>query len=115
VPSLSPQSLKCTGRGGFPRGPLRRMMTRLMKRIAHAVSGIGEKPALLTEGGLLLALILRLRKTVAGGDQPLRVNPDSREQHDERQHTRNGARIVGQATFKFVADSLPLFRSASTS
>jgi hypothetical protein len=32
------------------------MMIGLMKRIAHAISGIGEKPALLTEGGLLLAL-----------------------------------------------------------
>jgi len=32
------------------------MMIALMKRIAHAISGIGEKPALLTEGGLLLAL-----------------------------------------------------------
>jgi len=29
-------------------------MIVLMKRIAHAVSVIGEKPALLTEGGLLL-------------------------------------------------------------
>jgi hypothetical protein len=32
------------------------MMIGLMERIAHAISGIGEKPALLTEGGLLLAL-----------------------------------------------------------
>jgi hypothetical protein len=29
-------------------------MSGLMKRIAHAIGGIGEKPALLTEGGLLL-------------------------------------------------------------
>jgi hypothetical protein len=29
------------------------MMIGLMKRVAHAISGIGEKPALLTEGGLL--------------------------------------------------------------
>ena len=41
---------------GFPRRPVTRMMIGLMKRTAHAISGIGEKPALLTEGGLLLAL-----------------------------------------------------------
>jgi hypothetical protein len=29
-------------------------MIALMKRIARAISGIGEKPALFTEGGLLL-------------------------------------------------------------
>ena len=48
------QSLKCTGGPGFSHAPVRRMMIGLMKRIAHAISGIGEKPALLTEGGLLL-------------------------------------------------------------
>ena len=49
---LSPQTLKCTGRLVFPPAPVRRIIIELMKRIAHAaVSGIGEKPALLTEGG----------------------------------------------------------------
>jgi len=54
--ALSPQSLKCTGRRVFPPAAVKRMMIELMKRIAHAISSIGEKPALLTEGGLLLAL-----------------------------------------------------------
>ena len=44
---------ECTSRPGFPHRPVRRMMIGLMKRIAHAISGIGEKPALLTKGGLL--------------------------------------------------------------
>jgi len=39
-------------------------MIVLMKRIAHAISGISEKPALLTEGGLLLALS-RLQSTAS--------------------------------------------------
>ena len=46
------------------------MMIRLMKRSAHAISGIGEKPALLTEGGLLLALkvVMAASEERGGGD-----------------------------------------------
>jgi hypothetical protein len=94
------------------------MMIELMTRSAHAISGIGEKPALLTEGGLLLALNRPLRKSVAGreadGDRSW-VNLNSREQHDEAAAHAKTRPDRGQATFKFVADSLPLFRSASTS
>ena len=96
-------------------------MIALMKRIAHAISGIGEKPALLTEGGLLLALKVGIdrfgrawRVGKPDGDRSW-VNPNSRDQHDEAAAHPKRSRIVGQATFKFVADSLPLLRSASTS
>ena len=70
MPPLSPQSLKCTGWQGLPRGLVRRMMIRLMKRIAHAISGIGEKPALLTECGLLLLLkvVMAASEERGGGD-----------------------------------------------
>ena len=53
--------------------PVRRMMIGLMKRIAHAISGIGEKPALLTEGGLLLCPQRRPIRGSPGG--PPRAKP----------------------------------------
>jgi hypothetical protein len=56
-------TLRRTAAGGSPSSearvparPARRMIIELVKRTAHAISGIGEKPALLTEGGLLRAL-----------------------------------------------------------
>ena len=35
---------ECTGRPGFPHRPVRRMMIGLMKRIAHAIGGVGGSP-----------------------------------------------------------------------
>jgi hypothetical protein len=88
---FDPEANRC--RWVFPPAPVRRMVIRLMKRIAHAISGIGEKPALLTEGGLLLC---SQRRPISGSPGLVRIptsaRPPSRTGLAAARSVRRGSR-----------------------